>query len=191
VGSYFALGGLLEAPASLVDRSDAPGAATHRLPRMLTVLQGGGFTFETACLLRPVAEAFEFAYLVTEFGGQPGVEGIPPGSSYPVWSFGSKTRPSVPRSFRAFISTFVETVRACRRGRVDVVVAVGCSHAVPMLLAGRLLRTKTVYVESITRTDVLSLTGRIVYRLRLARLFIVQWPELRQRCRAASLGTIL
>ena len=38
-----------------------------------------------------------------------------------------------------------------------------------------------VYVESIARTESLSLTGKILYHARLADLFFVQWPGLAQR----------
>ena len=38
-----------------------------------------------------------------------------------------------------------------------------------------------VFVESICRVKTLSLTGHILYRLRIADSFIVQWPELQQK----------
>ena len=44
-----------------------------------------------------------------------------------------------------------------------------------------LCKGKVCYVESIARTRSLSLTGRILYHLRLADLFFVQWPALAER----------
>ena len=41
--------------------------------------------------------------------------------------------------------------------------------------------TRVAYVESIARTEALSLTGRLLYGGRLADLFFVQWPELAAR----------
>jgi len=41
--------------------------------------------------------------------------------------------------------------------------------------------TRVAYVESIARTEALSLTGRLLYAGRLADLFFVQWPELAAR----------
>jgi len=40
---------------------------------------------------------------------------------------------------------------------------------------------RVCYVESIARTSSLSLTGKILYSLRLADLFLVQWPSLAER----------
>jgi len=42
----------------------------------------------------------------------------------------------------------------------------------------RPLSSKIIFVESICRTRTLSLTGKIVYHLRLADTLFVQWPEL-------------
>lgn len=38
-----------------------------------------------------------------------------------------------------------------------------------------------MYLESIARVSSLSLSGRILYDLRLANLFFVQWPDLQNR----------
>lgn len=41
-------------------------------------------------------------------------------------------------------------------------------------------KCKIVYVESICRVKKLSLTGKILYSLKIADSFIVQWPELKE-----------
>jgi beta-1,4-N-acetylglucosaminyltransferase len=42
-------------------------------------------------------------------------------------------------------------------------------------------KCKIIFVESICRVKTLSLTGQILYRLRIANSFIVQWPELQTK----------
>ena len=61
---------------------------------------------------------------------------------------------------------------------LPVVVA---TKAAALLSLGRFCRGKVCYVESIARTRSLSLTGKILYHLRLADLFLVQWPSLAER----------
>lgn len=163
----------------------------HVPPVIVTVLVGGGFAFETMCLLRTLSDDASFVYLCTETGGTPGQDGLPPGESVAVARFATVTRPSRLQSLRAFRDTFRATRRVLRERQVAAVVVVGCSHAVPMFLAARLHRRPTVYVESITRTTRLSNTGRLVLSMRLASRFLVQWPALRTRHRGAELGTIL
>eukprot|EP01025_Chloroclados_australasicus_P024769 TRINITY_DN2484_c0_g1_i2.p1 TRINITY_DN2484_c0_g1~~TRINITY_DN2484_c0_g1_i2.p1 ORF type:complete len:222 (-),score=-1.70 TRINITY_DN2484_c0_g1_i2:58-723(-) len=43
------------------------------------------------------------------------------------------------------------------------------------------LNVRIVFVESIARTQRLSMTGKILYHLRLTDEFLVQWPQLAQR----------
>ena len=66
-----------------------------------------------------------------------------------------------------------------RRHDPDVILATGAGLAVPFFLIGRLLRRQLVYVESLARSETLSLTGRLVYPL--ADHFFVQWPQLARR----------
>lgn len=160
-------------------------------PAVLVVLSGGGFSLETKLLLGHLAAGARLVYLCTEFGGAPGDDMIPDGRAYAVPSFATVTQRSVRQSLYAFARTFAATVRAIRRERIKAVVGIGCSHLVPMLLAGRLLGCRTAFIETITRSDRLSATGRIIYHLRLCQQFFVQWPGLRGRYPRAELGTIL
>jgi hypothetical protein len=64
--------------------------------------------------------------------------------------------------------------------------------AVPVLLPGRLMRTPSVFIESITRTAELSRTGKLVAHLGLADIVLVQWPELADAKRGYRFeGTVL
>lgn len=72
--------------------------------------------------------------------------------------------------------------------RPDLLLINGPGTCLPVVVATkvaavlfRLCRGKVCYVESIARTRSLSLTGKILYSLRLADLFFVQWPSLAER----------
>lgn len=72
--------------------------------------------------------------------------------------------------------------------RPDLLLVNGPGTCLPVVVATkvaavvfRLCRGKVCYVESIARTRSLSLTGKILYYLRLADLFFVQWPSLAER----------
>ncbi len=160
-------------------------------PLVLMVLTGGGFTYETVCLAQDLAKDFDFVYLRTEFGGVPGQGGIPDGESHLVPQFATMTKTFLGRSVYAFLTTFVRSWSVIRRRRVDAVVGVGCSHTLPMLLAARVRGVPRIFIESIARADQLSATGKLVYRLGLARPFIVQWPDLQAAWPASQLGRVL
>ena len=79
---------------------------------------------------------------------------------------------------------------AVRRSDPDVIVSTGAGLAVPFFVIGRLLGRRLVYVESLTRSETLSISGRLVYPL--ADRFFVQWPQLARRHRKARYeGSVL
>jgi UDP-N-acetylglucosamine:LPS N-acetylglucosamine transferase len=94
------------------------------------------------------------------------------------------------RSLRNLVRNLALAVRAIRRERPDVILSTGAALAVPFFIVGKLAGVRLVYVESLTRTSSLSLSGRIVYPL--ANAFFVQWPEAaRGRHKAIHAGSVL
>jgi UDP-N-acetylglucosamine:LPS N-acetylglucosamine transferase len=80
--------------------------------------------------------------------------------------------------------------RTLRQRRPHVVLSTGAGLSVPFFLIGKLMGIRLVYVESVTRTESLSLSGRLVYPL--ADRFFVQWPgAARGRQRAEYAGSVL
>lgn len=89
------------------------------------------------------------------------------------------TNRNVPNFFR----NLRLAVRVVRRERPAAILTTGAGLAVPFAWVGRLLGVPTVYVESLTRIDDLSLSGRLI-RPVADRLY-VQWPELTASVRDA------
>jgi len=79
--------------------------------------------------------------------------------------------------------------RVVRRERPDAILSTGAALALPFFLVGRLHGCRLVYVESLTRTDSLSLSGRLVAPL--AHAFFVQWPGAQVGRRARYVGSLL
>ena len=76
-----------------------------------------------------------------------------------------------------------------RRHRPDVLLSTGGGVTVPLFLIGKLMGARLVYVESITRVDEPSLSGKLVYPL--VDRFFVQWPEAATRRRMEFAGRLL
>jgi beta-1,4-N-acetylglucosaminyltransferase len=66
--------------------------------------------------------------------------------------------------------------RVMRTERPAAILTTGAGVSVPFAWVGRLFGVPTVYVESFTRIDELSLTARLISPI-ASRLY-VQWPEL-------------
>lgn len=78
--------------------------------------------------------------------------------------------------------------RVLRNEQFDAVISTGAALAVPFFVVGRLRGCRCIYVESLTRTRSLSLSGWLVWPL--AHAFFVQWPEAAGRRRTYA-GRVL
>lgn len=158
-------------------------------PRVLLYVPGGGFQLESLLVLRQL-EGFDVALAVpTDSVLLPWMERHEIHRVAPL--LGRARRPPLVL-LRRWLRSAWHNWRAVRASRPIAVIAVGSSVCVPGLVAARLNGVPTVFIESITRTDTLSLTGRLVERFRLASRFYVQWPgQVDGRRRRLYKGTIL
>ena len=88
-----------------------------------------------------------------------------------VFAFGPTNRsiPNLLRNLRL-------AVRLLRDERPSVILTTGAGVAVPFAWIGRLMGIRTIYVESVTRIDELSLSARLIAPV--ATQVFAQWPEL-------------
>jgi len=94
------------------------------------------------------------------------------------------------RSIKNLIRNFRVAWRTVRDYKPDVILSTGAALAVPFFVIGRLHGRRCVYVESFTRINGLSASGRMVYPL--AHAFFVQWPSLTKRFRkAVHVGSVV
>lgn len=93
------------------------------------------------------------------------------------------------RSFRALLLNLRLAWRVVRREKPDAILSTGAALAFPFFLVGKLLGKRLIYVESLTWTEGLSLTGRLVYPL--ADSLFVQWPNAARRKRTRYAGGLI
>ncbi len=93
------------------------------------------------------------------------------------------------RSLSKLVRNTALAWRVVRRTRPDAILSTGAALALPFFVIGKLHRARLVYVESLTRTESLSLTGRLVYPI--ADAFFVQWPKATRMRRARYLGSLM
>jgi len=77
------------------------------------------------------------------------------------------------------IKNLILAFRVILKEKPSVVITTGAGVGIPFLFVGRIMGSKTVYLESITRNNDLSLSGKLAYRF--VHKFLVQWPELAER----------
>lgn len=137
--------------------------------RLLLVCSSGGH-FKGLWQLRPFWclhqrswVTFDTASTRAALGGEP-----------VVWAH-SPTNRNLPNLLRNALLSW----KVLRHSRPDVVLSTGAGVAVPFLVLGKLLGCRTVFVESITRIETLSLSARLA--LPFLDLLYVHWPQLQLR----------
>lgn len=162
--------------------------------KLLIVLAGGGFLFETESLLEKLDTSFDYYYVT-------GRDSAVLKSSYEESRFylipktTSMSETSVLMKVKSVLASLFSSVKLVRKIKPDAIVCVGSSMSIPLYLAAKMLRfnkVKTVFIESITRTDAISKTGKILLKLKLVDRFYAQWPQLEDLSRRIVYkGTIL
>jgi UDP-N-acetylglucosamine:LPS N-acetylglucosamine transferase len=82
------------------------------------------------------------------------------------------------RNLVNLVRNFILAWRTIGRARPQALLTTGAGVAVPFAWVARLRGTRVVYIESFTRIDGPSLTGRLVRPV--AHRLYVQWPDLTQ-----------
>jgi len=173
------IGGVALFVPSSTSRLAPPGAHAGARRRVLLVCSPGGHLLQMRAL-RPAYDGHDVSW-VTLPGAD--VERLLEGEDV-VIAHGPTNRSAV-KALRNLTVAW----RVLRRERPDAVVSTGAGLAVPFFLVGKLLGVQLVYVESLTRTRSLSLSGRLVYPL--ADAFFVQWPRTTRWRRARHAGGLL
>ncbi len=64
------------------------------------------------------------------------------------------------------------------RIKPEIIVTTGAGCVIPMCLCAKIFRRKIIFIETFSRIDSKTLTGRICYYF--ADIFIVQWEDLKK-----------
>lgn len=76
------------------------------------------------------------------------------------------------------IINLVEAFYYILKFRPKVLLTTGAAPAVPFSIVSKLIGTKVIFVESLSRINKPSLTGKIMYQI--ADEFYIQWPGLKK-----------
>ena len=62
--------------------------------------------------------------------------------------------------------------------RPDVIISTGVLAAIPMIFIGNIFKKKVIYIESFAKINSPTMTGKLVYKKKLADQFYVQWETM-------------
>lgn len=146
-------------------------------PKTLFVAGGGGFAWESKQILTSF-DNNEVGYVL-----------FYPSESYEFRAF-FKARNAVlidsithRDGFRVqHISNFFRSLLVVRthfkKHKITTVIGMGASLSIIAFIFGRFYGCNTIFIESVTRTESLSSTGKLLLKLGLTKQVLVQWPEM-------------
>lgn len=83
------------------------------------------------------------------------------------------------RNIKNLFKNLFLAYKILKKEKPDAVISTGAGVAVPFIFVSKILKIKTLYLESITRSEGLSLSGCLVYPF--VDKLLVQWPQLTEK----------
>ncbi len=145
---------------------------------ILVILGGGGHTAQMIKLVNMLGPEYGYSYLML-VDDQTSEQKIKLAGPVYRAHLPRQKRPTLFSTLAGCLLCTVQEFRVLLRARPKVILSAGAGIAVPACIIGRLLGAKIIHVESASRVNKLSATGRIMYRV--AHLFFVQWESLTEK----------
>lgn len=163
--------------------------------RLLIILGAGGHTKQMLRLVELLGPGYDYHYVIADYDDLSEHKIVQPGRVHRILQPREKVRgetDSLPRVLRKLPVALSQAWRILSAARPDAVIGAGPSLQIPIALVARLRRVPVIFIETASRVESLSLTGRLIYRYRLADRFYVQWEQPLQRYpRARYAGRLL
>ena len=146
--------------------------------KILAVASGGGHWVQMM-RLRPVFEGQDCAFVTTLEGyreqvGDARFYVVTDGNRWSKWKLGL---------------SLLQVTWVVVKERPDVIISTGAAPGLLAIGLGKLLRARTIWVDSIANAEKLSMSGRIATRH--ASLCLTQWPHLARPGGPAFVGSVL
>jgi beta-1,4-N-acetylglucosaminyltransferase len=143
--------------------------------RIMVILGSGGHTAEMVRLTEELGP-HDYEYVVASDDPLSARKTVYPGLVHVVLNPRTKAdRNPVLIAAKAVLALF-QSARLVARSRAEVIVGCGPALAVPIMLLGKLRGKRLIFIETGSRVETRSTSGRMLYPF--SDLFLVQWPSL-------------
>lgn len=157
--------------------------------KLLVVLGEGGHTAELLNLVSLLGLKYKYHYILSKKDNISSKKIAIPGPVHRLY----RAREKNTKLIDAVIKTLIDGLKSFLiiiRVKPEAILSCGPAIAVPVSIAGKILGKRVIFIETGSRVNYLSLTGRIMYYY--ADLFFVQWPQLKKKhSRAIYAGRLI
>ncbi len=156
------------------------------MKRIAVVLGQGGHTAQTFALVDLLGDHFKYLYMIGLIDRLTPKKIHIPGRVVPVLAPRLLPGDSRIMSVLRTLVTLLLSAMYFLVFRPIAVISCGTGLTVPIFYSARLLGVKTVFIESMSRVESLSITGRLL--LGNTDLFLVQWEQLASKTPGTTYG---
>lgn len=76
------------------------------------------------------------------------------------------------------IMVFFKSLYIYIKEKPDVIISTGVLSTIPMLFIGHFFKKKVIYIESFAKINSPTMTGKLIYKKKIANQFYVQWKSM-------------
>ena len=76
------------------------------------------------------------------------------------------------------IVIFIQSFFIFLKEKPDVIISTGVLAAIPMMVIGHFFKKKVIYIESFAKISSPTMTGKFIYKKKIADQFYVQWESM-------------
>jgi beta-1,4-N-acetylglucosaminyltransferase len=148
-------------------------------PKLMIVLGSGGHTTQMIRITELLYDSYDFEYVVNDDDNKSIKKIKFAGDVYVIPRPRRIYDKSVIRAVLLTINSIFKSFSIIMNSKSVGIVSAGPGLAVPLFIWASIFRKRKIFIESWSRVNTRSTSGKICYYL--SDLFFVQWPELTKR----------
>ena len=140
--------------------------------KKICLISSSGGHFEQLLMLRKLNKKYKTFIVTEKTSYNKGDEKI----NYFVSQVNRKEILFIPK----MLGITIKSIYIFFREKPDVIISTGVLAAIPMMYIGHFCKKKVIYIESFAKIKSPTMTGKLIYKKKIADRFYVQWDSMRE-----------
>ena len=140
------------------------------MKKKICLISSSGGHFEQLLCLKPLSENFNVFFVTEKTKYNKNDKKI----KYFVKQVNRKEVFFIPNMIRIFFKSLYIYIKE----KPDVIISTGVLSTIPMLFIGHFFKKKVIYIESFAKINSPTMTGKLIYKKKIANQFYVQWKSI-------------
>lgn len=140
------------------------------MKKKICLISSSGGHFEQLLCLKPLSENFNVFFVTEKTKYNKNDKKI----KYFVKQVNRKEVLFIPNMIMVFLKSLYIYIKE----KPDVIISTGVLSTIPMLFIGHFFKKKVIYIESFAKINSPTMTGKLIYKKKIANQFYVQWKSM-------------